>query len=746
MARKAVRAWRAFSRAGPHLVVLIAQVWGLLFFAAPLRVIEGFPLDDAWIHQVVARTFAKTGTLGYAAGHHGAGATSCLWALLLSLNFLFVHRAPFIFTLVVNVTLSLLAGQLLLLCFQGSRRDGATALRCAGSVALACIGGNFIWFAFSGMEANLVIVLSLLCAMAWAQIPGMRGALLAGFAAGALALTRPECAALAPLVALFTRRVNRPRGDLAWLLVPWAACLAGYFGVNLMATGHAMPSTLGGRLWLSKSSNPGLSSYALARDFLATVAQHLRDYTLGTSSMEAFWIGLGLAGFAYIRLVRERQNAIAIVLAWTALHFASYAVLLPTPGHAGRYVPLTPLVYLAGVGYGSVLLIESAWSFVGRLLPRFASIPIVCLLGAGALAPWFGLVGVGIRDWRLDDVRATSHIRWTEEGLGPLVDALPAGAKVASFDIGGVGFRAHRPIVDLGGLSDPSTSDSLRRGMVWQLLRDQQIDYVIVPVGFREQFPDITNLLYRLRLAENSALKLEPVAYRESPLDTWVSGWQATWNSSPRQEVFHIAWTGQPGPGPVGAPLPRTVVDPEGLLSRWGRANDGAALGMLAEQGVELSLELALNRPLEVEIPPPPGWRAVMGPWGFILQGPPQDADLEPYVRGMLVDWTEPYLVSNDFDGAALAATHAFATAWRTRRSPTFYPLLPPLAGPAPGGIWSPMEASTSSGLPLALVFTVVGLLLEWLSRRGIPSWLPRWRRRVEAKPLVARPLAEDAS
>jgi len=731
---------RLVARAGPSIAVLLAQGASLLFFAAPLRTIDGFPLDDAWIHQVVARTFATTGTLGYAPGQHGAGATSALWALILSVNFRFVHATAFAFTLAVNVALSLLAGQLLLACFQRRDAGPADTWRAGASVALAAIGGNFVWFAFCGMEANLVIVLSLLTAVCWGRGSGVTSATLAGVAAGALATTRPECAAMAPLVALWGARVGRPRSHLVWLIAPWGACLALYFGANLVATGHAMPSTLSGRQWLWRSANPGLSSLEMVRDFLAVIALRLRDYSLGTSATAAFWVGLGLTIPAYVRLVRDGRHALAIVLAWAGLHFATYAVLLPSPGHGGRYVPLLPLLYLAGVGYGSVLLVESAMRFAaGVLRPQVHGVA-VALLSAGALAPWFGLVRVGVRDWRLDNVRATSHIRWTEEGLGPLVDALPPGAAVASFDIGGVGFRSHRPIVDLGGLSDPATTDLLQHGEVWRLLEDKKIDYVVLPIGYRPGFPDITNFLYRLRLVENPAVVLEPVAYRESPLDVWMPGMSATWNSAPRQEIFRLRWTGQPGPKPIGPSRPSYPLDPDGMLTAQGRTAAGVALGMLGEQGEELSLQLARARSAVDATGRGAGWRAAIGPWGIDVQVPEADAAIGPAVKATVADWTEPYLLVDDWDGAALAVSHAFATAIRAHKVPGFYPILPPLAAPLPGGVVRPIESSAPWGLPLAAACAGVVLVLGRRWRR------PRRDERGSPAPLVATPMMEEAT
>lgn len=73
-----------------RLLLALAQLVALFSFARRV----GLPLDDAWIHQVVARTFAESGTLGYAPGEHGAAATTYLWAALLAVNFKLLHLSP----------------------------------------------------------------------------------------------------------------------------------------------------------------------------------------------------------------------------------------------------------------------------------------------------------------------------------------------------------------------------------------------------------------------------------------------------------------------------------------------------------------------------------------------------------------------------------------------------------------------------------------------------------------------------
>src|SRR5262252_5819366 len=121
-----------------HGAVLVFQVAALAAIAG-WDTLHGFPLDDAWIHQVVARTFARTGTLGYAPGHHGAGATSYLWAALLAVNYKVVHGSPGIYTFFLNALAYIGAGQCLAALILRARPQVASERLWAG-VTIAVAG------------------------------------------------------------------------------------------------------------------------------------------------------------------------------------------------------------------------------------------------------------------------------------------------------------------------------------------------------------------------------------------------------------------------------------------------------------------------------------------------------------------------------------------------------------------------------------------------------------------------------
>src|SRR5688572_23083681 len=69
------------------LGLLAAGVSVYLAFALAQAGALAFPLDDAWIHQTYARTFAQNGEWAYRPGQPSSGSTAPLWTLLLALGY-----------------------------------------------------------------------------------------------------------------------------------------------------------------------------------------------------------------------------------------------------------------------------------------------------------------------------------------------------------------------------------------------------------------------------------------------------------------------------------------------------------------------------------------------------------------------------------------------------------------------------------------------------------------------------------
>ncbi len=490
---------------------------------------SGFPLDDAWIHALAARTFVESGTLGIVPGLHGAGATSLLWALVLSIGSA-LHAYPPVFALVVNGALYLLTGQLLLSLFRDESLGCSHRLISAAAFTLA---PNFVWFVVSGMEATLTAMLSVAAISTWFSSNAKRRPW-SGVALGALALTRPEGVALLPLLAVLRRPRSR-REALELALVPTLA-VAAQCAISLAKTGHLTPATLEGRRWMWLAPLEGMTPLTRALVLLDEWVDRLARFTLGLGEPYGIWVLFGFAAWGGVSILkRPGSRALA---AWAFTHVAIYAVILPTFGHGGRYQPLVPALAIW-------LAAEGAWAF-GADLRSLVAFPR--LRRAAALATALPLAAIALLgplrllvSWKDAQRVAVKHVTDTELGMARALAGLPKDAIVASFDIGGIGYFSGRPILEIGGLSKSDIVPYMWSGKVGDYLLAHRADYVVIPIGLGgEKAQEPWNFGYRLGLFQDPRFALEPLLTLESPLEMWRTGLLFTMHCAPRQTLYRI--------------------------------------------------------------------------------------------------------------------------------------------------------------------------------------------------------------
>jgi hypothetical protein len=489
---------------------------------------SGFPLDDAWIHQVVARTFAQTGTLGFEPGHHGAGATSFAWAALLAVNHAFIGMSPPLFACILGALFYFASGQLLLVLLLA---DGIPVTRALVFASLFHLSGNYVWFTVSGMEAPLSVFLALLALWLWCA--GKPRPLATGFVVACLAWTRPEALVLAPLLVVARRPESLRRA--AELALPITAGVVLYAWVNAANTGSILPRTLEGRRWLWVSLYDGLSKIDLARVFLLRWTDRLAGFTLTLPWGITFWIAMGLALIGARTAVQRKWRLLTICLAWTLLQVVVYAIIMPSEGNAGRYQPLVPGMFVVMVGIGMITLFDELVAVSQR--PRLAPYAVAfCVLVIAAPA----MLGL----WRWGDYHALSvrHANRTEAAMGKIVGRLPPDAKVASFDIGGIGYFSNRRIADLSGLLDPSLIPLVREGRIGEYIKREHLDYLVLAMTYPPAAPDYANFLERLGIANAPDLKLAVVDSVMTPPERWWMPVMATMCCTPAQVLYRVGW------------------------------------------------------------------------------------------------------------------------------------------------------------------------------------------------------------
>jgi hypothetical protein len=513
-----------------RIVLAAAQLLALGIVMAGDFPPSGYPLDDAWIHQLAARNLVRTGTLGIDPAVYGSGATSLLWALVLALGEA-LHVAPVAFSSTVNGLLFLLSGQALLglLLADGVPRSRALIMSLAFGTA-----PNFVWFALSGMEAMLLVASSLLTLWAWlGDFSGRRS--LAGIFLLIVATCRPEGLALAPLLVV----LRRPRGLREWvsLTLPSMLGLCAATTISLWHRSGLLPATLGGRRWMWLSPLEGLSGLDKAGLLLLKWLDRLSELSLGATEPLLGWLAVALFFVGVSEGVRhERQRAL---LAWTTLHLSVYFCLLPTFGHAGRYQPLIPPVFLMFVAAGALgagRLALRPWPRLGTVWPS--------RIGSALLVAWFAVgPGSALLVWQRGHADSVRHVNQTEVQMGIYLRRLPPRARIASFDIGGIGYFSGRRLVELGGLTNDDLVAALWAGNVSAYLERKKVDYLVMPVGFGgAQAEEAWNLEYRLGLTASPELVLTPLRTLESPPMLWRRGVRTTLHCAPRQVLYRVAY------------------------------------------------------------------------------------------------------------------------------------------------------------------------------------------------------------
>ncbi len=426
-------------------IALAAALVGLYLGAARLAGMNGFPLDDAWIHQTYARNLGTRGEFAFTPGVPSTGSTAPLWTLILSVGY--ALHVPFLWwTHGLNIAFLGLSG------WQMARlaRRLFPARRWLPLLIGAAVVGEWhlVWAAASGMETVLFVWLSILLVerfAAWSKTPSARQMFALGIIGGLLTLTRPEGIGLAGLVGLafladgFSRRkipVARLAAFGAGVVLP----LIPYFAFNFITSGLIFPNTF----------------YAKQREY-AILLNNVPLWKRWLSVAGVQFVGgqvLLLPGviFGLIQTFRQKKIALVVAAGWWLAHISLYAIRLPVTYQHGRYEMSTlPWLMFFGVWGTAVLLKSNHRARWARVFSRAA------MVSAGAAMVAFTLLGAQsyTNDVTFIDTEMVKTARWLNENTAP--DAI-----IAAHDIGAIGYFSARPLVDLAGLVTPAVIPFIR--------------------------------------------------------------------------------------------------------------------------------------------------------------------------------------------------------------------------------------------------------------------------------------------
>jgi hypothetical protein len=403
---------------------------------------DAFPLDDAWIHRVYARSFAWGHGFAYNDGVQEAGCTSPLWAMI-SAPAHWLEPAFGVGGMVWAVKLlgATLGALSVAAVYRLGRQLGGAAWAAALAASMFACEPALMFAALSGMEVGLVVCLWLWLLVA---IHGERWRL-AAVMLGLLPVARPEAVLLAGLcVAVLA--IQRRRG-LRALITPWAvawgvAPTALWIGFCELATGHLLPNTA----YVKVTGELGAHALATALGLLVADgwARSIALPIVGAIALVA-WCGrhrahapiaglLGLGSLAFV---------VAVVMTRSFLPLGYYWTRWTDPGVLG-----VAAACALGVALGLHALVVAPGRLERRV--RRAAIAAIGLVVVAAVPRLIG--SVAARAARLgSDARVIARMN-VEPGRWIAAHTAP-DAVIGVNDAGALRYFGGRTTIDLMGLN-----------------------------------------------------------------------------------------------------------------------------------------------------------------------------------------------------------------------------------------------------------------------------------------------------
>jgi hypothetical protein len=426
------------------LVFLAAHLATALWFVldrspGTAAALLGFPLDDAWIHMVYARSLAALQGFAYNPGQLETGSTSPLWGIVLipaswiarALHFGVVVPAK-ITTLLAAVGASLAAARLLRGLGFGMAVQIAAGLVIAADPALA-------FAQVSGMEIMLSSALAL---WAFSELAHERYRL-AGIAAALAPLARPEMAILTMLVlatALWRQHVAKVSWKTRlWVLLPTVVAVGGWMTYCLAVTGYPLPSTF-------------YAKFAASEDHVFHNLILISTEVLPASPWFAWGTGTVL-WFLGAAAVWRRGPVGKMVVVFPLLFFLGVSASQPLksawPFYFLRYVLPAQVFVVTTVAAGAVILVDWAWKR-RRLAfaPAYAIGVGALVVGSLARLPSALVERAHLFAWNCQNIEELNVAMaiW-------LRDNVPPGESIVVNDAGAARYFGEHPILDIVGLN-----------------------------------------------------------------------------------------------------------------------------------------------------------------------------------------------------------------------------------------------------------------------------------------------------
>lgn len=547
--------WLVIGLAG-CIIALEAVVF---LFPSPVE----FPMDDAYIHFVYADNLISHGRLFFSdVNETGVGATSPLWVFLLAGLKLLGIPLPVSAKIMGAIGLVVVSGTIYVL-FRPVWNSPFLLL----SVFLITISGNLVWFSLSGMETVLFVALGLLSLVAYRR---ERWKTL-GVLFGLMILTRPEGLVLAGATVLVDLRRNRRlRREWSTPLLISIVMAAPWFIYLYMRTGYVLPSSAIGKRF---TFTVGLDFIASQYPYLAGLVQlrplvypfawlaYLLVFALGGKSLPPPFVSRGdysfgiysyapsywaIAGWLLVIIpllllagrhllggkkwrpwIHDSNHApLMVFTVWILLHNLAYMFFMPILGTASRYGVMNHVALWIFLCIGAAQLSQ-------RIpLQRFMTAGLVLIALANTFY-WNRVYDANIEHMQKVRIPTADFVR----------ESFSRNELCAVFDIGAVRYFSGRPILDIGGLTNPDDLHWFSENKSDIYLLEKGATCIILPGQTSMQGEGWLDFVEVFGLGNTRYFKLEKSASFEMNSERWLLGYLPTTNQQRSVIIYRIVRT-----------------------------------------------------------------------------------------------------------------------------------------------------------------------------------------------------------
>ncbi|HEX8012220.1 MAG TPA: hypothetical protein VF814_15000 [Casimicrobiaceae bacterium] len=452
--------------------------------------------DDTFYYLVTAKNFLRQGVFTFD-GRNATNGFQPLWmTAVVGLYTLIGPESPLdlqIFTvnLLEKAVLGVALASSVAAFVSAFRREQPWA---AGYLALSLVLLSPFYFVFDqGMETTLAVLLLLIVTYAFLS----ERLLLLGISLALLFLTRLDTAVFVAAPLLAWTLASAPRSDhRRWIAVAiFGATFLAYVGVNLIATGHAVP--ISGAI---RSSFPVVRWQGAFFTEPITLARMFGWWSLlqGINIVES--TGLALAGLILTLAARPAPDERNKLLALATVSAALIANLLMfqkwdkslDPRYLAMPMAMATMLFASALTVAvdrarSLLVARSkAKTRDGRAR---GSSPMATLAGALPVALILVLM---LAEALVQFGRFASHQGRPQDAIRQIfleiASVLPRDAVVAGTDVGALAFWTQRRVINLDGvINNFEYQEYLRAGRLREYLRREGVTHLTTALWDREQ-------------------------------------------------------------------------------------------------------------------------------------------------------------------------------------------------------------------------------------------------------------------